>query len=444
MRLIFMSEFKDPSAIHVDDPDRFTERWADLVAAAVPWPEIEQAEALTRLMQARAELGELESATDLLGVFVASLRDDGLVGEERAVKLVYLCATSRLLAQPVSALMRGPSSAGKSFIVNTILQRYFPPEAYHLLTAMSDRALIYSDVDLKHRVLVMHETAGLGELAEYFVRSYQSEGHLRYETVEATAEGIKPRVVEKEGPVCLMLTTTAVTMNQENLNRLFAIPVTDTPEQTKAIFRAQAREDEPPVEKYLPWQALQTLLAGEEHVVTVPYRHALAELTRPAGVRMRRDFKALLNLIRAHALLHSLHRERDDASRIVASLDDYVVVHDLTADIIGEGVQASVPRTVRETVAAVAELKSSVTITRVAKHLGLDKSSASRRVQAAIKSDYLYNDALPGRPADLHKGEEMPEETLVLPTPEQLEVAWLHVTAAPKGPPLPLADDLVE
>ena len=40
VRLVLMpTEFKDPSALHVDDPERFDERWAGLLAAAVPWRE---------------------------------------------------------------------------------------------------------------------------------------------------------------------------------------------------------------------------------------------------------------------------------------------------------------------------------------------------------------------------------------------------------------------
>ena len=37
---------------------------------------------------------------------------------------------------------------------------------------------------------------------------------------------------------------------------------------------------------------------------------------------IRRDFMTLLNLIRAHAILHQATRERDDRGRVVATLDD--------------------------------------------------------------------------------------------------------------------------
>jgi hypothetical protein len=41
----------------------------------------------------------------------------------------------------------------------------------------------------------------------------------------------------------------------------------------------------------------------------------------PAATRLRRDFGAILALIRAHAVLHSPTRERDEQDRIIASIE---------------------------------------------------------------------------------------------------------------------------
>src|ERR1019366_7573253 len=101
----------------------------------------------------------------------------------------------------------------------------------------------------------------------------------------------------------------------------------------KAIFRAQADETELDPERYVAWHALQEMLAAGGNVVTLPFARQLAELTHPACVRMRHDFRALLTLVRAHALLHQFSRERDDRERIVATLDDYATVHELVADL---------------------------------------------------------------------------------------------------------------
>ena len=89
--------------------------------------------------------------------------------------------------------------------------------------------------------------------------------------------------------------------------------------------------------------------------MTIPYAIELAKLIPPVAVRLRRDFSALLNLIRAHTLLHQATRDRDDQGRIVATIADYAVVRVLIVDLLSEGVEATVSPVVRETVQAVAD-----------------------------------------------------------------------------------------
>jgi hypothetical protein len=59
---------------------------------------------------------------------------------------------------------------------------------------------------------------------------------------------------------------------------------------------------------------------------------------------------------------------------------------------------------------------------QVAEHLKLDKSSASRRVAAAVKGGYLVTtEERRGRPACLELGEPLPGEQEVLPSPAALQ-----------------------
>jgi 5S rRNA maturation endonuclease (ribonuclease M5) len=74
----------------------------------------------------------------------------GVVGEDRVAALVYLAITSRLLDRPVSGAVKGTSSTGKSRTVETVT-RFFPSDAILAMTAMSERALVYSREPLKHR-----------------------------------------------------------------------------------------------------------------------------------------------------------------------------------------------------------------------------------------------------------------------------------------------------
>jgi hypothetical protein len=81
----------------------------------------------------------------------------------------------------------------------------------------------------------------------------------------------------------------------------------------------------------------------------VPFATTLAALIPPVSVRLRRDFKLLLTLIRAHALLHRETRDRDPQGRIVATVVDYGAVRALVEKLFSEGIEATVPPTVRET-----------------------------------------------------------------------------------------------
>jgi hypothetical protein len=340
--LLELGEHKDPSALHLAAPDAFRERLEAYLEDAKPWIVLERAEAEAASREAWERCRELAEESDILGRFAEELARSGVAGEERIAKLLYLAVTSRLLERPVSVALKGPSSGGKSYVVERVLS-FFPKSAYYALTAMSEKTLAYSEEPIRHRFLVIYEAAGMsGEFATYLMRSLLSEGCVRYETVEKTSDGIKPRLIQREGPTGLIVTTTAVKLHPENETRLLSLTVTDTQDQTRAVMAALAAEADETEINLDPWHALQVWLESAEHRVWIPYAKKLAELVPPVAVRLRRDFEAVLNLIRAHALLHQASRERDAEGRIVATVEeDYAAVRELVADLVSEGIEAT-------------------------------------------------------------------------------------------------------
>jgi hypothetical protein len=375
--------------------------------------------------EARASVQDvpaLATERDILARATRQLEETGLVGEERAAALIFLALVSRLLQKPVSLALKAPSSAGKSYVVKRVLE-LFPTSAYHALTAMSERALAYSREPLSHRVLVLYEAAGMQEFASYLVRSLLSEGCIRYETVDPKT--LQARLIEREGPTGLIVTTTAISLHPENETRLLSVPMTDTAQQTRAILLAQATEDHCHLDPK-PWWELQEWLATGPQEVTVPFGQELAKRIPAAAVRLRRDFPALLGLIRAHALLHRATRQIDERGRVVATLDDYVAVRRLTADLLAEGVRLTVSPETRETVEAVAKLaadgaREGVSNKQIATQLRLDESAASRRARKARDGGYLVNlEDKRGKPARYVLGEPMPEDFSILPEASEL------------------------
>lgn len=425
VQLLEFKNSKDPSELYLSDPERFLETWQAIQTQAVPYSEVIQREVDAEQQEASACCYTLAQHPRILDAFVETLSQLGVAREERAAKLLYLVLTSRVLKKPISAIVKGPSSAGKSYLVERVIE-FFPPSAYYALSAMSERALAYSKEPLAHRVLVLYEATALqGVLGTYLIRSLLSEGYIRYETVEKTKNGMEPRLIIREGPTSLLVTTTAIRLHPENETRMLSILLCDTPEQTRHILLAQA-EERPPVIDLTPWRALQTWIAGHTPSVTIPFAKALARMIPPVAVRLRRDIGALLNFIRAHALLHQATRAKTPEGWLIATLDDYAVVRELLADLVAEGVDSSVSPQIRETVEAVRFLQevsdNDISQAAVAAHLKLDKGATSRRIRSAVHRGYLRNlEERRGLPARLQLGEPLPADVDLLPPPEAIE-----------------------
>lgn len=416
---------KDASDLHKADPDRFGERLAEARENAKAWLDIAETEAEERGREAWALCSQLAEEPRILEAFSGDLVKSGVTGERKNGRLLYLVLTSRVLDKIVSAAVKGPSSGGKSFLVGRVVG-FFPKSAVYQFTSFSEKTLFYTEEPLSHRILILAEAAGGGEYQEYTIRTLLSEGRLEYEFVEKTAEGLRARRICKEGPTGFITTTTRESLHRENETRYISLTVTDTRSQTRDVFRAIADEgrERPDLEK---WHALQVWIESRDNRVTIPYAGRLAEKVGNVAVRLRRDFSVILSLVKTHAILHQASRQRDGEDRIVATLEDYAVIRELVSGLIAEGVEATVPKIVRETVEVVSKLIREsdddwVTNRAVSGELDIDRAAASRRVRAAIDRGFLKNlEDRKGHPARLVLSEGMPEDREILPAPEDLE-----------------------
>lgn len=369
---------------------------------------------------------ELANDPALLDKFAADIEACGLSGETRNAKILYLALTSRLLPRPVSIVVKGPSSGGKSFLVKQTLQ-FFPESAYYELSAMSEKVLAYSTKPVSHRFIVVYEAAGMaGETATYLMRSLISEGCIRYEMAEATKDGVRARLIHREGPTGLLTTTTRISLHPENETRMLSINITDTQKQTRNVFLALAESESRELPDFTRWLSLQKWIEYADHNVVIPFATPLARIIPTTATRLRRDFQTILSLIKAHAILHQAQRARDNKERIQATFDDYSAVRELIEDLVAEGVQASVPDIVRETVEAVGRINKGglheLTELEIANELQLDKSTASRRIRDAIARGFLENlQDRKGRPAKIVLTDQvLPDDQGILPTVDEL------------------------
>ena len=441
VRLVKLDAAKDVSELYLADPPGFRSALKAAAKAAQPWPEYENAAVQQREAELRKKCMEIAKQTDILKAFSGTLAKAGVTGEERASELMYLALTSRNLKKPVSLGVKGPSSGGKSYVVERVLE-FFPVSAYYTLTAMSERALAYSEEPLSHRFIVLAEAQGLSsDFQSYLVRSLLSEGRLVYETVEKIDGRLQARRIEREGPTGLIVTTTAIALHPENETRYFSISVDDSPEQTARILAAEARQvsgqadsntlSEEDLEK---WRSYQEWLTVTARPVVVPYAPVLSQLVPPAAVRLRRDFKAILSLIQAHALLSVANRKTDAHGRIVATLDDYEQVRKRVRGVVMENAERGVSKQLRETIKAVAEICGAdgepqtgfkipeASIAQIAKRLKLDRSTAQRRVKQCLNRDLLrpVGEVKKGQKLMVKLGDPVADNDEMLPTVEEI------------------------
>jgi DNA primase len=308
----------------------------------------------------RAPAMELLKDPRLLDRILADFERCGVVGEETNKQVGYIAAISRSLKTPLAVMVQSSSAAGKSSLMESILA-FVPPEHCVEYSAMTGQSLFYmGEKDLKHKVLAIVEEEGASRAA-YALKLLQSEGAL---TIASTGkEPATGRLVTHqyrvEGPVMIFLTTTAIDLDEELLNRCMVLTVNEGREQTQAIHRLQREA-----------HTLEGLLAQHEREDILKVHQNAQRLLKPRSVvnpyardltfpdsltRTRRDHTKYLTLIDAIALLHQFQRPDKSApdhrgrnvSYIEVAKDDIRVANRLACEVLGRSLDELPPQTRR-------------------------------------------------------------------------------------------------
>jgi hypothetical protein len=424
--LLDLAPFKDPSALYLDDPERFSARWQAALAKAVAWTA--QAEA-TRQQESRTwytQAKPLLEAPDLLERIGRSMQQRGYAGDVTPPLLGYLAFTSRLLDRPINLSYVAPSAAGKNRAVDEA-KAFMPAEAYYEIDAGSDRALIYTDEDYQRRVVVFGEADSIPDdgAAASAVRNLAAKNYLAYDVVEKDPRTgqHQTRHIVKPGPTGLVTTSTKSLAHQLD-TRVFEVAIPDDAKLTREIIKSQARRAEgraPKPPDLAPYHALQRYLSSQaDQRIIVPYADALADLVPVQAVRMRRDFDQLLTCIKTIALLYQEQRERTDDGAIIATIEDYAQACKLLAPIFDTIIAEGATPAIRTLVAAV-KSDEEIGVSTLARRLHLSKSTVSYHVRRAVEGGWLINhETRKGHSAKLALGAPLPDQTHALPDPHRV------------------------
>lgn len=295
----------------------------------------------------------------LIERIIADLTVCGVVGEDTNKLVAYLACLSRKQEKPLAVVIQSTSAAGKSTLMDAVIS-LMPTEDRVHYSAMTGQSLFYmGEIGLKHKILAIAEERGVQEAA-YALKILQSQGEL---TIASTGKDpVSGRLVTHEytveGPVMLFLTTTAIEVDEELLNRCLVLTVNESREQTRAIHALQRKR-----------RTLAGLLERKEREALVKVHQNAQRLLRPlpvvnpyaeqlsfldAAARTRRDHEKYLSLIESIALLNQYQRvlrTAEHAGKVIEYVEvaheDIQLANDLAHRVLGQSLDELPPQTRR-------------------------------------------------------------------------------------------------
>lgn len=296
---------------------------------------------------------------DLPARILADFESAGVVGEATNKLVGYLAAVSRKLDRPLAIVIQSSSAAGKSSLMDAVLS-FVPEEERVQYSAMTGQSLFYmGQTNLKHKILAIAEEEG-AHRASYALKLLQSEGELTIASTgtDPATGNLVTQEYRVEGPMSLFMTTTAIDIDEELMNRCLVLSVDEDREQTRAIHRLQRER-----------RTLAGLTKKHERQAIFALHRNAQRLLRPLAVvnpwadqltflddrtRTRRDHDKYLTLIDAIALLHQHQRPIKSASiagqvveYIEASLADIELANRIAHEVLGRSLDELPPQTRR-------------------------------------------------------------------------------------------------
>jgi len=283
----------------------------------------------------------------LVELVQADLGAIGIVGEEDLRLGAYAIGTSRKLDSPLAGIVLGPSSSGKSYVIERVAD-LFPTEAVLRSTDLSRNSLYYVEEDaLVHRFVAVGERGRRDDdeqaEATRALREMISSRVLRKTIPEKSdTGGFTTRTIERHGPIAFIESTTLTRIFDEDRNRAILLSTDESPEQTGRVIAHTTRsaaggklDTAAIIQRH---HALQRLLRRVS--IRIPYAEAIGDRMPNGRPEARRAINHALAFISTVALLHQRQRHPaghalEHGAVIDATLQDYAIARELLIPPLG-------------------------------------------------------------------------------------------------------------
>jgi hypothetical protein len=323
------------------------------------------------------------------------LKELGLIGERRNSLVLFLACLTSVFDNPVSVIVKGATSGGKSNLIKTVL-KLIPRRFVISRTSLSGKALAHSKKGLARRILYVAEFRGAKD-AQYLLRLQQSEGEIAHEYATVMGKSRGTSVVRKMGIPVLLTSTTERTVFADDETRFLSLWVNESPKQTLAIVKAEIA---PPVNSgaadLAAWQAAVELLLTYSPSFEFPEWFKFVASRLPVShVRVRRDWPRFLSLCKAVALCQSFapqNNSRTATKRIPISFADYCVSYQLLNNVFSSTVYNAHEREVEiaeQVQKLYAKKMQPLKVAEISKALGWEPALVYKFIKPAVRHQLI-------------------------------------------------------
>jgi DNA primase len=269
-----------------------------------------------------------------------AIEKSGLVGEQKNGLLLFFLYLSRLLDEPLHAIIYGKSGSGKTYL-QTKISECLPDESVRTITSLTENTLYYSTKDFwKHKVLLIEDLEGVYN-AFLPLREFMSKQSISKFTTEKNAKGEnEQRILMVEGPICVSGATTQGNIYEDNANRSFLLHVDETPGHAREVMNYQRNHQAGLINEFEQDQNRQILKNAQRllHKVRVinPYAPQL-DIPECVFKKLRTNMH-YLKLIEIITFYHQHARQwktdRDGRPYIETTLEDIEMANWLVKDTL--------------------------------------------------------------------------------------------------------------
>jgi len=324
----------------------------------------------------------------------------GVIGEPRNRLIIFLACLTKTLHVPVSVMMKGSTSSGKSNLVRTVIA-LFSPDCVIKRSSLSKKAPAHGSGDLAGKILYLAEYQA-GKDAMLLLRLQQSEGELDHEFTTVIGHERGTTVAHRSGSPVVLTTTTEDAVYADDETRFLSLRADESAELTREVVRRKFRpavqnNPEPPLEV---WRDATRILGGSTNTFSYPeWFQFVADQIPADDTRARRDAERFIGLLEAVALCRAYSENRGTCSKqITINLADYAVAYEITHEAFAStyrGAHTNALRVAEAVHRMHIQLKRPITVLEVADDLVWERPVAYKWVKRALEHRLITQEKSP-------------------------------------------------